>query len=494
MNPRESKLPYDKKAEEIRVLARENLRFLACEILGIDVWSQFHNEVAEFLKRPGKKKLILLPRDHLKSTIVTKAWSIQQALNNFDVRILLANSIWDNARKFLRSIQKHLRDGSTLAHVFGRFTSPNWNQDECTIRQRKKILDAATWTTTGIEREQTSQHYDLIIADDLHGRENVMTKEQREKVKTFYKDTMSLLDPAGTIIVIGTRWSIDDLYGDLLARPTWDCLVKTCWKENGQPLFPERYTKEKLLELRAEKGSLEFSGQYLNSPIDEEHAVFKKSQITYYYNFEDVPPVFKILTVDPSLTQKAGSDYTALMVTGMDANGNIWVLDYIREKFLPQDIISAIFKLIDRWKLTRVGIESYSVALTLNHSIRDEMKRRMKFFSLIEMRKPKSIADKEMFIQRLQPPFELGMIKIKKTMTELEDEMLAFPRGRHDDLLDCLAYAMDYLIKPTNAQPLEAPREFTLRWWLENKMPERDSGGLYHKFLKDLENPVHDAN
>ena len=482
----------DKKVllERMQGLCKTDLKFLCCEFLGMDCWSGFHDEVAEFLKRPSQKKMILLPRDHLKSTIVTKAWSIQQMLCNSDIRILIANSIWDNSRKFLRSIQKQIGKGSNLHQLFGNFTSEHWNQDECTVKQRKLILDAGTWTTTGIEREQTSQHYDLILADDLHGRENVMTKEQRDKVKLYYKDLMSLLDPKGRIVVIGTRWSIDDLYGNLLERQDkegWDCLVKTCYKEDGTPLFPERYTLEKLLDLRREKGSLEFSGQYLNSPVDEENAMFKRHQIKYWYHLSDIPPTSKFMTIDPAMTQKQESDYSALMVQGMDKNGNIYVLDYVRKKLLPKEIISETFKLMEKWKLTRCGIEAYGYQLSLKYSIQEEQRSRQKYFSIEEMRKPKTQEKKETFIGRLQPFVEQGLLKIRDDMKELEDELIAFPRGRHDDLLDCLSYSLDYLVRASDFQKSHEPIVGSWRDWEENHF-RKTSNGPYAKFLEDLKN------
>jgi predicted phage terminase large subunit-like protein len=463
-----------------------SLKFLCVELFGMDVWSEFHDEVSAFLKRPEKKKLLLLPRDHLKSTIVTKAWTIQQALKNHNIRILIANSIWDNSRKFLRSIQKQLGDGTDLAHIFGRFTSQHWNQDECTIRQRTKILDAGTWTTTGIEREQTSQHYDLIVADDLHGRENVMTKDQREKVKLYYKDLLSLLDPGGTIVVIGTRWAVDDLYGDLLERKDgWAHMVKTCFKEDGSPLFPERYTLEQLNTLRAEKGSYEFSGQYLNSPVDIENAPFKLKDFKYFHGNSDVPPVSKFLTIDPAMTQKASSDNTGLMVCGMDKNRNIYVLDYVNKKLLPRDIINEVFRLMERWSLTRCGIESYGYQLALKYSIQEEMRERNRFFTIEEMRKPKEISSKEKFCMRLQPFFEQGMIKIRVGMTELVDELVAFPRGKQDNLTDCLAYQLDYLVPASEGRPSGEAKPNTYRWWVEKKLPIK-AGDIYQKFLEDL--------
>src|ERR1700761_6550116 len=133
--------PIQSDVARIRKLCQSSLKFLCVEQLGMKDWGTVHDELATFLRTSGKRKLIELPRNHLKSSIVTKGWTIQRVLNNPDIRILIANAVWDNSRKFLRSIQKYLTWGSHLPMFFGKFESESWNQDECTVRQRKVILD-----------------------------------------------------------------------------------------------------------------------------------------------------------------------------------------------------------------------------------------------------------------------------------------------------------------------------------------------------------------
>jgi hypothetical protein len=133
-----------------------------------------------------------------------------------NVRILLGNAVWDNARHFLWKIQDYLTGKSLLPVIFGNFQSKRWNQDEMTIAQRSVAHAEPTIATTGVEKTQTSQHYDKIMLDDLVVRENISTGEQREKVITFYRDTLDLLEPGGELVVIGTRWAMGDLYQHII--------------------------------------------------------------------------------------------------------------------------------------------------------------------------------------------------------------------------------------------------------------------------------------
>ena len=134
---------------------------------------------------------------------MTKGGAIWRLLQNPDIRILIANNTWDNSRKFLDSIRAYLAPGGMLSQFFGRFDTDRWNRDEIIVKQRKKILDAPTIATTGLEKEQTSQHYDLIIADDLVADQNVSTPEQRQKIKDYINSLFALLEPNGEIWVVG---------------------------------------------------------------------------------------------------------------------------------------------------------------------------------------------------------------------------------------------------------------------------------------------------
>lgn len=199
---------------------RKNLKFLCKEVLGMQQWEDaLHNDLLKFLESSGGQKLILMPRGHLKTSIITVGWTIQQMLRNPNIRILINNAVWDNARKILNQISEYLTYKSALPMIFGQFKSPRcrWTQDEIEIDQKTSGTGKeATITTGGIETARTGLHFDLIIHDDLVERNNVGTKEQIQKVITFYRDSLDLLDPGGTMVVVGTRWALGDLYGHIL--------------------------------------------------------------------------------------------------------------------------------------------------------------------------------------------------------------------------------------------------------------------------------------
>lgn len=499
------KNPHQADIDKIVERCKEDLKFLCKGILQYPDWSaneNLHTMMARHVRKPSKFKLFLIPRDHLKSSIITKGGSILRLLKNHDIRILIANNTWDNARKFLGSIQKYLARGSLLTNYFGTFESGHWNQDEITIRQRRMILDAPTIATTGIDKEQTSQHYDLIIADDLVARENSATKEQRAKVKDYINSLMALLEPNGELWVVGTRWSQDDAYGDLIEEGIWDVFQRGCYADDDKtiPIFPEKFTLEKLQFLRKKMGPTLFSCWYENNPIAEEAADFKKEWIKYYESGTPHPGSL-YLAVDPAHSLSRDADYSAFVVAGMFQNRKIRVVDYVRRRVVPSDLVDIIFDLVKKWKLHRVGIETFAFQKTLKFDIERNQRERKIFFSIDELKVGRSISgeptiNKEARIRALQPLFEQGLVEIRTDMTDLVDELLHFPRGKTDDVIDALSRCLQHLVPSTmryekstdgiSVDPVTGKELMTAGHWMKHHMQKESGGSIYERFMADL--------
>lgn len=228
--------PESQEVAQLREACRVSLKYLAKEVLGMSKWDDgLHDDLAEYLEKSGKHKLILIPRGHLKSSIVTVAWTIQQLLRNSNTRILLRNAVWDQSRRFLGQIQGYLEDGQ-LPLIFGRFKNQKtlWTKEECDIAQKKVKKASPSIMTAGLETSLTGLHFDIIVDDDLVNDKNTSTKEQIQKVIDVYNDSFNLLDRGGIHIVIGTRWSNKDLYGHILTTDTRTVNLEPIVGEGGE--------------------------------------------------------------------------------------------------------------------------------------------------------------------------------------------------------------------------------------------------------------------
>lgn len=211
----------DQKRAAIALTFQKDLGALCKFGLGMTKWDDnLHQWVQNALEQPGKEKLFLLPRGHLKTSIITVGWTIQQVLRNPNVRILINNAVWDNARIILNQISDLLTTGSPLPAIFGQFRTAKcrWTRDELEVAQRTSgVHREATFMTAGVESAKTGLHFDIIVNDDIVIRENVTTADQIQKVTNVHRDCYALLDPGGKLIDVGTRWAMGDIYGQIIS-------------------------------------------------------------------------------------------------------------------------------------------------------------------------------------------------------------------------------------------------------------------------------------
>lgn len=174
-----------------------------------------HASILRTLQSPGIRKLLCVPRGCFKSSIGVVAYSIWRLINNPDLRILIDSEQYENSKNFIREIKGKLEDPEVV-RLFGQFRSDtNWTEGSITIKQRIKILKESSIVASGIGANKTSQHFDIIIMDDMNSHKNSQTAEQRKKVIDHYRLNHSILEPDGTLVIIGTRYAADDLIGHI---------------------------------------------------------------------------------------------------------------------------------------------------------------------------------------------------------------------------------------------------------------------------------------
>ena len=202
--------------EAMRTAAKKSLFVLASCFLGYKDVSPFtHRSIIEALESPITRKLICVPRGSLKSSLGCVAFPIWLLLNNPNLRILIDSELYTNSTTFLREIKAHLQNPYLIA-VFGDFKTRVWNESEIVIKQRTHPYKEASITVGGVGTTKVGQHFDVIVGDDYNSPQNSKTPEMAQKVIDHYKYNLSILEPEGTYVIIGTRYSENDLIGYIL--------------------------------------------------------------------------------------------------------------------------------------------------------------------------------------------------------------------------------------------------------------------------------------
>jgi predicted phage terminase large subunit-like protein len=433
--------------------------------------SAFHKELCDFVDaNKNKQKLLLVPRGHLKSTLVTIGKTVQWIVENPAVRILIANATYQMAIAFLSVIKRHITQNKQLLEIFGEVAKnpEKWAENMITLEQANVHggEKEATVFCYGMSGNLVSQHYDKIILDDVVNDDNVNTRDRIEKTLQFYRFCQPLLEKDGEMIIIGTRYHEDDLYGHILNRENGlrdDFVVferraidGELWDQKeqkfvrGNVLWKEKYDLSNLSDIRRKMGPWVFSSQYLNDPVPPSDATFKREWFSHY-EVADLKgfDLNRYVLIDPAISTEQEADYTAMVVVGIDVYKNIYILDIARDRMKPDGIIDNIFYLNERWHPTAIGLEEVAFQRTLRYSLKMEMEKRKKYFNIVEL-KPHG-RNKEIRIKALQPLYASGKVLHNRDLVYniyLEDELLRFPRGKHDDIIDALAYALDIVTPP----------------------------------------------
>jgi predicted phage terminase large subunit-like protein len=430
-----------------------------------------HKQMCDFVDmNPTRQKLLLIPRGHLKSTLITIGKTLQWIAENPSVRILIANATYSMATAFLSVIKRHLTNNSTYKEIFGDLAvdPEKWSENMITLNQSKTIggEKEATVFCYGVGGNLVSQHYDKIILDDVVNEDTVNTREQIEKTVQFYRMCQPLLEKGGELIIIGTRYREDDLYGWIMDKENgvsqdFDVFFRTAirnelWDDtkkefvSGEVLWPEKYKLPDLSEIKRKMGPYAWASQYLNNPVPPSDADFKRQWFKYYEK-ADIRGlnVNKYTFIDPAISLEKEADYSAIVTIGVDQYSNIYILDIVRERFKPDELINEIFRTNELWHPLSIGIEEVGFQKTLRYTLRKEEEIRKRYLNIIELRPDGR--NKEQRIRGLQPQYANGKVLHNKDLPYniyLEDELLRFPRGKHDDMIDALAYALDVIHPP----------------------------------------------
>ena len=425
-----------------------------------------HRELCEFVtKWKKRKKLILLPRGSLKSTLVTQALSIWEIIKNPNIRILIASENLGNAIKYLGYIKGQFESNIKLKEIFGDYVSKTgWTEESILVSKRTLNLREPTVSTAGVEMTRVGMHYDLIIVDDPMSHNNTQTKESIAKVIDWYRGLLSILEPTGRLIVIGTRWHDADLYGHIIeeeeeiananGQGEFDTMVRKAIQDDGTLFFPDILNKEFLDSQMRTQTPYFFSMQYQNDPIPQDTAVFKKDYLVYYDSDSIKGKNLNVfMAIDPAISEVETADYSAIVVVGVDEFNQLYILDVDRGHWKPSELISKIFQYDETYNPKEIALETVAFQKSLQYSLQDEMKKRGYFLPIRELR-PGPDKSKEIRIQSLEPRYRNKAVLHPKSsfrpkIVYLEDELLRFPRGKHDDLIDALTMNLE-IISPAS--------------------------------------------
>lgn len=384
------------------------------------------------------------PREHAKSTRLSFAYPLWAVLTGRSKFVLLISASQDMANLFLENIKTELEENERLIEDFGELKGDKWKTDFITLKNGAAIISKGAGSSIrGIRHKQYRP--DLIIADDIMKDDLANSPTQREKLDRWFRRVVIPLSKDAFIVVVNTIFHNDDLPSRLLRDiqerklKNWLGLRFSAILEDGTPLWKERWSIEDLEKKKVALGSINFSTEYMNEPLSEDELVFKPHWFTFYKEEIFGKKLDIVMAIDPA-TGKAKGDFSAIVVVGKDKDSGIYyVLEAYGEKISDLKLIDKIIEKYLFHKPRIILFESIAFQeIYKNTVVREASKRGVH----LPIKPVKPRAQKEIRIQKLSPLVENSLIRFRENQKLLIEQMIEFPKGSHDDLVDALEMAI----------------------------------------------------
>jgi len=110
-------------------------------------------------------------------------------------------------------------------------------------------------------------------------------------------------------------------------------------------------------------------------------------------------------------------------------------------KLNPKDLIDYLFTLHEKRNFEKIGIEKTAFMVGLKPFLDEEMRKRNKFLPIVELLHNQT--QKETRIRGLIPRYSSHSVyHLEGECSDLENELLTFPKSINDDTSDATAYQL----------------------------------------------------
>lgn len=456
-----------------------------------------HEELVAWMTRPEAldNQLILLPREHQKSTIIAYrvAWWLTK---HPESTFLYVSATADLAEKQLKLI-KDILTSDIYRHYWPEMVNLNenyrerWAVNEISVdhpRRKAEGIRDASIKAIGLTANVTGLHCNIAVLDDIVVPTNAYSELGRDQTKAFYSQLASIETTGAKEWTVGTRYHPADIYRDMVdmveivekdgldtERPVYEVFQKQV-ETNGEFLWPkQRRSDGKMFgfdwtELARKKAKYldvtQFFAQYYNNPNAAEVGSVSGTNFQYYnrealinrsgawYLGDKLLNVYAAM--DFSYSVKKTADYTVIIVVGVDEDGFIYVLDIDRFRTGSiREMYERAEKMWRKWRFLRLRAEVTAAQQLVVNQMKDHM-RTVNIPLSIDEHRP--LRNKEERIHAaLTPRYENKAIwHYKGGNCQTLEEELRMQHPEHDDCKDALSAVVETAYGPAKKRSMQS--------------------------------------
>ena len=411
--------------------------------------AQHLNLIADYLENVERgeitRLLITTPPRHGKTMLTSEyfpAWYLGRNPGKFIIFITYSQ---ERANDVGRKVRNQLTDPLHQS-IF-----PNCGISEDSAASNKFSTNQnGAYYAVGVGGPITGRGAHLLIIDDpIKGREDADSPTQRRKLIQWYQSVAyTRLMPGGAIILIQTRWHEDDLAGWLLkGHETWLTLNLPALAEKndqlnreiGEPLWPDFYPKDRLLEIKKTIGDREYASLYQQRPSSIEGNLFKKE---WWQHYETRPITMDgiLQSWDCGYEQGEDSSYSVGQ-TWAAKDGHFYLLNQLRKRLAYPDLVRAVKEQARFFNPEKILIERAASGRSLVQDLFSLTRLHIKAIPTTN----KSKEERAYLITDLIEAGRVWLPKNAKWLDEFIDELSHFPHGKFTDQVDALTMALQFM-------------------------------------------------
>ncbi|MDR3639517.1 MAG: phage terminase large subunit [Isosphaeraceae bacterium] len=419
-----------------------------------------------------RRLIINVPPGHMKSLLVSVFWPAWEWVNRPETRNLFSSYALELATR------DSVRCRDLLASAWYRETfTPSWNfKNDQNIKTYFENDATGFRVSLSVGSKATGFRGDKVVVDDPLNAKDQYSELARQECLRWWDGVMSsrLNDPrTGARVIIMQRLHEQDLSGHMLAKGGYEhlCLpseyepertVATSigWsdprREPSALLFPTLFPAEVLAEAKKDLGSSGYAGQHQQRPSPAEGGVFKQHWFRYWTS-ENGGEYYRLLADTPRLVRasdcrrfgimdlafstRSTADFTVIQAWAVTPDRDLVLLDCFRERIEGPKLLPALERMVARHELAFVGIEDVQGQTLLVQAAR-------RAGLVVKSLRP----DRDKVTRAIPAGIRMEaeqvfFLRHAPWLIDLEHELLTFPSGAHDDLVDCLAYATSEVVK-----------------------------------------------
>jgi len=439
------------------------------------IYEDYYSEWEKLLKK--SRVGIMAARGHHKTEIITVCYTIYCAVYKLKQQQAIGSATYPQTQEIFDRIKYYFRNVPELQ----RFIPEEAKKQKTTNRWNDKkivLTNGAIIHARSISGKWRGLHVNRIVLDDIITSDSTLSDEKTKSL-VWGEIFNCITSKEGDLHVVGTPIRYTDILYDIKANKEFIFREFPAIKKDGELLAKNRRSMKELERIKKTIGSVRFSCEYLLNPLDDETSIIKKSHIENAFSREmsemhsreeatkkGIERIY--LGVDFAFSDRITANYFVALTLGVDSNGIMHVLNYVRKKGISgEEQFRLIKSLHESYNYDHIALEVNSIYAIKKNYEESGLPIKLYRTGILDKKtkQPKNNLNpridtlgKVEMITRLSTWFENRQIVIPYSTEEerekahrLRDEAVSFALeegklieiGEHPDIPIALAYAIE---------------------------------------------------